>query len=228
MNEGYYYKYDLQKGKEKYFATLKKGNTYYFYIKAEEGNELEIELSMDYSSVNSFSSVYANEYSSRYSTSKLHYSSIYLSSFNRNGKTVFSTTYSVWDFDAKYVALEITPNYDVSNFSILINVSGISNTTVILLAVFIPVFCCFFFIVVIFVIICRKRRNNIINSNANKTLNIPTQPLYMNPEVQYAPPQTQYAPQYQPTQPLYPPQPQYAPIQPQGNQQYLAPGQLYQ
>ena len=47
LNEGYYYKYDLQKGKEKYFATLKKGNTYYFYIKAEEGNELEIILSMD-------------------------------------------------------------------------------------------------------------------------------------------------------------------------------------
>lgn len=221
--------YDLVSGSTQYIGTLYKDTKYAFYIKAEDGKNLEIKISMDYISNQPFDRLVIDELLSRQGSS-VYYDSIYVTRSQENGMTVISKTYYVWSSLTKYVEIKITPNYTVSNFNILVTVSGTSTTSIILLATLLPFFFCLIFIIVI-IIICRivYKKNH---SNKNNILgNTSPQPLYT--QAQYAPPQTQLSPQY-PSQPQYssqmqyPPQQQYAPIQPQGGQQLMAPGQLYQ
>ncbi len=44
--------YDLESGKEKTIDILYGYSSYYFYIKAEKGQKLDIKMSMDYVDVN--------------------------------------------------------------------------------------------------------------------------------------------------------------------------------
>lgn len=209
--------YDLSDGKKQNVEQLLATYTYAFYIKAKEGKKLKVNLFWDYSEEKLFDCVYVYEHNSR-NGGYLHSDSYYLS----YSDTSYSFTYSIWSFSTEYVSVEIKPSNTVYNFSIIIDVSGTPTTTVILLATLIPFIVCFCFFFVCMLIICRNRHKNPIIIKTNNQINTSPQPLYNNlPLVQYTPPQAQYSPQY-------PPHLQYAPIQPQGNQQYMAPGQLYQ
>lgn len=218
--------YDLDSGSIKYIGSLNKNTKYAFYIKAEDGESLEIKIYMDYMSTKPFDRLVIDELLSKQGTS-VNYDSIYVTNSKENGMTVISKTYSVWSSLTKYVEIKITPNYNISNFKILVTVSGTTTSTIILLATLLPFLFCLIFFIVIF-IICRiiYKKNQ-----STKYNNLGNQPLYT--QTQYASPQIQLPPQY-PSQPQYSsqmqylPQQQYAPIQPQGGQQLMAPGQLYQ
>ena len=79
-----------------------------------------------------FDSLVIDELSSKQGTSVMS-SSYYVTKSKENGMTVISKHYFVWKSLTKYVEIKITPNYNISNFKILVTVSGMTNSTFILL-----------------------------------------------------------------------------------------------
>ena len=224
--------YDLIDGQEKTISTLSTSSSYFFYIEAEEDQELDIEISMDYSSENVMAFMNIDELSSRKGSS-IHNTYCYLQYLStKNNKSIFTKKYSIWSPSTKYVSFEIRPKTHISNFNILIKVSTNSNTSALLCAILIPIFVCLF-LSFIFISLCIKiRRRKRLQLEQQAKFNNPTQQLYnMNPgnypPQQQNPPQMQY--QSPPPTSDYPLQPGYPPQQKDSAyQQYIASGQIYQ
>ena len=136
----------------------------------------------------------------------------------KDNRTIVRKTYTVESSLTDYVVVRITPYKSIDNFKILINVSGLSKLTIILLSTLIPFFfCVIFWVAIILILRKRNRYNDLVNQKYQ--INDSPNPLYAQPI--YDTPQTQYAFQN-------PPQQQYSPFQPQGNQQIMTSGQFYQ
>ena len=206
--------FDLKDGKAKEFDQLYKYKDYHFYIKATDNQVLKIEIYMDNMSKKPFDYISIAEYDTK-SGDSLRSNNYYVFTSQKNGKTFISQTYSVWCSSTNYVLIAITPSYDVINFKITVNISGLSTLTIILLSTLIPFFWCVI-ICIILVVVLRKRRTinlatqNQLVASAQPTY-VPAQPLYVSPQPVYAPIQPQYIP----------------PTQQQYNQQVLAPGLSY-
>lgn len=206
--------YDLKDGRAFERSKLSKGTEYSFFIKADEDQDLNIEIYMDYMPNKPFSEIYIYEYAFRNSI-HIRSNDYYVFPSTKNGKTYISKTYSVWNSLTSYVSIKITPDYDITNFKIIVNVSGLSTTTIILLSTLIPFFCCIIICIVIVVIIRKSHTSKLAAQNqliaSAQPTYVPAQTLYPSPQPVYAPVQQQYIP---------PPQQQY-------NPQVSAPGLPY-
>lgn len=218
--------YDLESGKEKTIGTLSiYSSSYYFYIKAETGQKLDIKMSMDYVDFNPVAFVSVEELTSKNDFS-FNKDSFYVENLSReNNKSIYKKRYSVSASFIKYVSFEIKPYIDLSNFKILIKVSG-GFKPVILFATLIPsVICCIICTVIVFWYV-RIRSRRRLQMEQQATFNNVPQQLYNTNPGQY-PPQGQY--QYPPPSAQYPPQPIYPPqAQNSADQQMIGGGQIYQ
>ena len=200
--------YDLIDGKEKTISTLSTSSSYFFYIEAEEDQELDIEISMDYSSENVMAFMNIDELSSRKGSS-LHNTYCYLQYLStKNNKSIFTKKYYIWSLSTKYVSFEIKPKTYISNFKILIKVSTNYNTSALLFAILIPIIVCLILstILIIFAVKIKRAKRLQMEQQAQiynmSPVNYP--PQQQNPpqvQYQYPPPTSDY-----PLQPGYPPQ----------------------
>ena len=71
-----------------------------------------------------FTYSYIYEYESRYSSSSLTNSSQSLSTKTKNNELASSFTYSVKDCNTNYIALKITPNYNINYIVVKISAEG--------------------------------------------------------------------------------------------------------
>ena len=198
--------YNIEDGEAKELSKLSKGTEYSFSIRADEDQKLKIEMYMDYMDNKPFSKIYIYEYAFRNSFNT-HSTYYYVYPSTKNGKTYISKTYSVWYSSTSYVSIDITPDYEITNFKIIVTVSGLSTTAIILLSTLIPFFCCVIICIVIVVVIRKSHRTKLATQNqliapAQPTI-VAAQPLYASPQPVYAPVQPQYIP---PTQQQYNPQ----------------------
>ena len=197
--------YNIEDGEAKELSKLSKGTEYSFSIRADEDQKLKIEMYMDYMDNKPFSKIYIYEYAFRNSFNT-HSTYYYVYPSTKNGKTYISNTYSVWYSSTSYVSIDITPDYEITNFKIIVTVSGLSTTAIILLSTLIPFFCCVIICIILVVVLSRRRTMKLGTQNqliASAQPNyIPTQPIYVSPQPVYAPVQPQYIPP--PQQPYNP------------------------
>ena len=113
VKSSYDFEYDLENGFSKYIVTLFTSNTYKFYINAEYGKDVDIELDFDY--IYSHSSyrhpIIIYEYSSRNSKTELRQTNQYLSYGSKNK---FQTSYKVYNSSSQYVAFKIKPYFQMT------------------------------------------------------------------------------------------------------------------
>ena len=94
---------------------VKAGYSYYLFMPSSQFQNGSISLNMNYMTNKPFSYVYIYEYSSCTLTNTLYskYTSISIS--NKNNSEFFTSfKYSNNKYDIQYIALKITPNYDIN------------------------------------------------------------------------------------------------------------------
>ena len=117
--------YDLVNGVQKKIYSLNSSETYSFYFDTFQYQNLSISLNMSYMSPKPFTYSYIYEYESRYSSSSLINSSQSFSTTTKNNELTSSFTYSVKNVNTKYIALKITPNYNINYIVVSINAEGV-------------------------------------------------------------------------------------------------------
>ena len=127
-NNPYVYYYQLTSYSEQHFPILSKSNIHKFYIPAKYDQKVEFKLTGFSSSLN-FDTIYICEYINYESASELSKTSIELS----YSSSINSYSYTVTDSSCNYVALEITPNSDLSDVTILATVESVTSWTVVIL-----------------------------------------------------------------------------------------------
>ena len=116
--------YDLVNGVEKKIYSLNYSETYSFYLNTFQYQNLSISLNMSYMNTKPFTYSHIYEYESRYSSSSLTSSSQSLSTTTKNNELTSSFTYLVKKYNTKYIALKITPNYNINYIVVIISAEG--------------------------------------------------------------------------------------------------------
>ena len=115
--------YDLVIG-EKNIYSLNSNETYYFFINAVQYQTININLTMNYMSTKPFIFSYIYELSNRSSSNYLKLKDEPNSMLVKNNQLILSFTYLVNQSDTHYIALQLTPNYNINYTVIYINVEG--------------------------------------------------------------------------------------------------------
>ena len=90
-------------------------------MEAEKGNDLKVQLSMDYCK-DPFNYLNIQEYDLRYNSS-IYYRNHYVDYLEQNGnKSLYSVVYSVTDIFTNYISVEFYTFKNIKNFNILISV----------------------------------------------------------------------------------------------------------
>jgi hypothetical protein len=217
-------KYILSSGVSKSFSVIQSNQTNIFYCKGKKGQRVDFALTMNYMNTTPFKNISIYEYQTENST---EYNTIYNSSISfktDNKKMNITLLKYITVYNSEYVAFQFTPNCDIVNVTIFIEVSGktyeeeqaereetiksVGNffLTVIFLIVLIPTICIIIIVVMVVVMIVQCSKNNV--PRTVQTIP-PAQPQYYPPQPLYSPPPTQNNAFQQPN--LY--QAQYEPIQ---------------
>ena len=122
------------------------GQTYKAYIAAKEGQDVQIELSMDYSShkKSPFTKLHIYEYETKEGFA-IHEKELSLSSLDQKvegQKLVLAKKYNIWNFSCKIICLEFISSSDISDLQLKISVSGTPTRNIIFWVLFFPVLCC--------------------------------------------------------------------------------------
>ena len=217
-------KYILSSGVSKSFSVIQSNQTNIFYCKGKKGQRVDFALTMNYMNTTPFKNISIYEYQTENST---EYNTIYNSSISfktDNKKMNITLLKYITVYNSEYVAFQFTPNCDIVNVNIFIEVSGkteeeqkaereetIKNVgnallTIIIFIALIPFICIAIIIVIVVVMVVQCSKNNV--PRTVQTIP-PRQPQYYPPQPFYPPPQTQNNAFQQPN--LY--QAQYEPIQ---------------
>ena len=148
---------ELENGKFKTFS-IKANVTYYAFIKAEHGQKITIELSLDSSFQKSpFRYLNVNEYNTRYGIIMDSYSLI-LEGKIKNNKFVLSGDYHINWIGIQYINLEFKSSCDISNLQIKIKVEGMTSEegigALILIFILIPIIICLIVCAIIIAVSC--------------------------------------------------------------------------
>lgn len=145
---------DLENGVSQ-STSVKAGTIYYAYIGANHGEDVNIELAMDYSThkTSPFTTLHVYEYQSKYRTDD--YESLFHSELNakenvKNNKLILTGGYELEDLLVKKIGLKFVSSSDISNLSIKITISGSSTgkkaatviITIIIIIIVLCVICC--------------------------------------------------------------------------------------
>ena len=217
-------KYILSSGVSKSFSVIQSNQTNIFYCKGKSGQRVDFALTMNYMNTTPFKNIIIYEYQTENSTKYTTNYNRTISFENDNKKMSITLLIYIAVYNSEYIAFQFTPNCDIVNVNISIEVSGptyeeqnakreetlksVGNflLTLIFLIVLIPIICIVIIVVIVVVMIAQCSKNN-----APHTVQTipPGQPQYYPPQPLYPPPQTQNNAFQQPY--LY--QAQYEPIQ---------------
>ena len=115
--------YDLSDGVSLNATNLKAGFSYYFFVPATKYQNQIINLQMNNMNKQPFSLVNIQEHKAKESAS-LESKSKSVTMITENSELVSSFTYSINNFDTKYLALIITPDYDINNITVKVDMAG--------------------------------------------------------------------------------------------------------
>ena len=121
--------YDLSNGVDKNITNLKSGISYYFFLPSTQLQTDIINLTMNYMSIEPFSYLYIYEYESRSSSNYINIKNQNLTMLKKNNELSSSFTYLVSSYTTKYIALKLTPIYNISYIVVNINAEGVYNLT---------------------------------------------------------------------------------------------------
>ena len=121
--------YDLSNGVDKNITNLKSGIPYYFFLPSTQLQTDIINLTMNYMSIEPFSYLYIYEYESRSSSNYINIKNQNLTMLKKNNELSSSFTYLVSSYTTKYIALKLTPIYNISYIVVNINAEGVYNLT---------------------------------------------------------------------------------------------------
>ena len=119
--------YEFFNVEEKNITNLKSGIPYFFFLSINQFQSAFINLNMNYMNTKPFTSSEIYEYSSRYSSTYLKYTSMPLSTTKKNSELTSSFIYSVNNDETEYIALKFTPNYNINYIVVNIKVDGVYN-----------------------------------------------------------------------------------------------------
>jgi flagellar basal body-associated protein FliL len=217
-------KYILSSGVSKSFSVIQSNQTNIFYCKGKNGQRVDFALTMNYMNTTPFKNIFIYEYQTENSTKYNNYYNNSISFKTDNKKMNITLLQYIYVSSTEYIAFQFTPNCDIVNVNIFIEVSGkteeeqkaereetIKNVgnallTIIIFIALIPFICIAIIIVIVVVMVVQCSKNNV--PRTVQTIP-PAQPQYYPPQPLYSPPPTQNNAFQQPN--LY--QAQYEPIQ---------------